>query len=485
MKLNTIEVLSEDEILTLHRATMDLLSSTGVKVKSEEAKFILKINGAEVIDSSDFVKFPKELIEDYVKKAPDSFSMFGPDGSFKIDLSTNSTIFSTMGSPTKIYDDNNPDHPRNALMSDVVTHFKLVDQLKHISSSHLDVFATDIPYSSLHSHVLREWARYSKKPFGNGCRGKIMSQDMMDMATIIVGNEKELKNRPRIVGFFNPISPLYLPDILIDGLFVFAEYLQPVICAPAAIGGLTAPITIAGMLTQTNAETLATIVLAQMINPGVPVFYGAVNSPMDPSTGNPAWGAVEMGLMTSGSAQLASFYNIPSRAAGGVTNSNQFDMQCGVEKMLSLLNTAYSGINYITSAGLYECGLTHSSELLVIDDEFAGMASRALKGIDINDTSIALKEIKSVAQLESSYLKLTHTAKNLRKELFLSDLATRDNRREWLKNGKPGLVKNARQKIEKLLAKHEGPYISTDVEEQLSSFINKVEARDIDEYKQA
>jgi len=483
IKLNRIEVLSNDETQSIHDATMDLMATTGVRIESEKARQLLKEKGCEVDTDSHFVKFTESIIMDYIKKAPSSFDVYGPDGTFKIEVSTKSTIFATVGSPTKIYNENDPDHPRESRVEDMIKHFKIIDQLKYITSSHLDVWPTDIPYISLHCEFLREWARNSKKPIGNGCRGERMSRDMMEIISIIAGGNEELMKNPRIIAFFNPISPLLLPEILIDGLFVFAKYLQPVIVAPAAIGGLTAPITIGGLLTQTNAEVLATIVLAEMINPGVPVFYGAVNSPMDPLTGIPAWGAIEMGLMTTGAAQLARFYNIPSRASGNMTNSIQFDLQCGAERMASLLNSTYAGINYITCAGLYEYGLTESLELLVIDDELAGIASRAQEGVNINENTIALNEIKSVVSKGIGFMRIKHTSKNVRKELFVPELAKRLSRSKWLSEGKQDLISRSQVKIQELLEKHEGPYTTPNIEEQLESYLKEVETRNIDEYK--
>ena len=165
MRINRIEALSVDEIQTIHEATMDLMSTTGVRIESKKARNLFKENGCDIDNNSHFVRFHESLIMELIKKAPESFSVYGPDGKFKIDVNTKSTIFATVGSPTKIYDEKDPDHPRDALMEDTIKHFKLVDQLKFIASSHLDVWPTDVPYMSLHCHVLREWARNSRKPF--------------------------------------------------------------------------------------------------------------------------------------------------------------------------------------------------------------------------------------------------------------------------------------------------------------------------------
>ena len=262
-----------------------------------------------------------------------------------------------------------------------------------------------------------------------------MSRDLMELLSIIVNGEDELMKNPRLIGFFNPISPLTLPRILLEGLFIFAQYSQPLIIAPAASGGLNAPITLAGLLTQTNAEVLSSIILTQLINPGTPVLYGTVNTPLDPRTGNVAWGSIETSLITIASAQLARFYDIPSRASGCMTNSNIFDIQNGFERFNTLSSAAYAGINYITCAGTYECGSASSLELLVIDNELAGMVSRGLKGIDVNKNTIALNEIETVLLGEKKgllFLGLRHTANNIKNELFLPSLSERNSRNKWI-----------------------------------------------------
>ena len=53
------------------------------------------------------------------------------------------------------------------------------------------------------------------------------------------------------------------------------------------------PITIAGALTQQNAEALALIALAQLVRPGTPVAYGGFTSNVDMRTGAPAFGTPE------------------------------------------------------------------------------------------------------------------------------------------------------------------------------------------------
>ncbi len=470
----------------IHEATMDLLGNIGINVDSEESRLLLQDNGAEIDENTKYVKIPESLVKDLLKKVPNSFSLYGADGSYHIDINATTTHFATQGAPTKIYDQNNPIRPRDALLTDFIKFLKIVNSLEFISCSHLDVWPIDIPYTTLHCQAIKEWLKNSKKPFGIGCRGKIMSNDLMELLSIIVHGKEELIKNPRIIGFFNPISPLTLPRVLLGGLFIFAEYKQPLIIAPSASAGLNAPITLAGLLTQTNAEVLSSIILTQLINPGTPVLYGTVNTPIDPRTGNVAWGSIETSLITIASAQLARFYNIPSRASGCITNSNLFDMQNGFERFNTLCSAAYAGINYITCAGTYECGSASSLELLVVDNELAGMVSRALKGINVNKNTIALNEIESVVSGKKKgllFLGLKHTAKNIKNELFIPDLSERSSRNTWIKKGALDIIDKAQNKIEKIVKYHKECILEPELEKKIDDYIKYVEKRDLNEYR--
>ncbi len=469
----------------IHRSTLDLLGNIGVHIDSEEICKLLRSNGVELDTKNNYVKFPESLIVDSLKTVPNSFFLHGPDEKFKVSINTKSTIFSTQGAPTKLYDQNNPNKPRDALLSDFIKFLKIVNSLEHISCSHLDLWPTDVPYSTLHCVTIKEWLKNSQKPFGIGCRGKIMSKDLMELLSIIVGGEEQIIKNPRLIGFFNPISPLTLPRVLLGGLGVFARYKQPLIIAPSASGGLNAPVTLAGLLTQTNAEVLSSIVITQLINPGTPVLYGTVNTPIDPRTGNVAWGSIETSLITIACAQLARFYDIPSRASGSITNSNILDMQNGFERFNTLSAAAYAGINYITCAGTYECGLASSLELLIVDNELAGMVTRGLKGIDVNKNMIALNEIESVVSRENEslyFLGLKHTSKNIKKELFIPNLSERSSRKTWIKKGSHDIIFKAQHKIQEILKNHVSKILDPELEKKIDKYIAKVKARNTNDY---
>ncbi|MFX1572407.1 MAG: trimethylamine methyltransferase family protein [Promethearchaeota archaeon] len=484
MKLNKLEVLTKEEIELIHVNTIELLETIGVKVESPEARAFLIEHGCfKNNENNHYIKYPKDLVEKQLKTVPNSFSLWGHDGTFQLNIDTNTINFATVGTPVKIYDPESKNGIRKTVLNDTIKQIRIVDSLKNIHCSHVDVWPNDVPYTELHWHAIKAWAENSFKPYGLGCLGRTPSQDMMNLLSIIVGSEKELTKRPRLIGFYNPTSPLIHNQILLNGLFIFAKYKQPLIIAPAASAGSTAPVTLAGLLIQANMETLSAIVLTQLINPGAPVLYSSMSAPMDPPTGNVAWGSIETGLITTATAQLARFYNIPSRGPGAVTESKCFDLQNGFERYQTLIFAAQAGINYITCAGTYESSLSEALELLVIDDELCSMVKRGLEGIKVNEETLAIEQIKRVATTGKSYLSLKHTAKNTRKELFVPLLADRNRRGVWQRAGASDIMERAKRKVDEILETQIGPRLTEAVEKELNEYFKIISVRTYDEYR--
>jgi len=488
MKLKKLEVFSKDEIELIHSSSIQLLEEIGIKVDSEKVKNLLIDKGAILNkENPDFVKIPEEIITDSLKLVPKSFKLYGPDGNFNFEVNLESTIFATIGTPVKIYDPESKKQVRKSLLKDTINQIRIVDKLKNIVCSHVDVWPNDIQYTAIHGHCIYQWAKNTRKPYGLGCYGRVASKDMMDLTSIIVGGEEELKKRPRLVGFFNPTSPLHLPKIMTNGFEIFANYNQPTIIAPEALAGSSAPVTLSGLLTQTNAEILASIVLSQSFNPGAPIFYGTVSHVMDMLSGNSALGTAETGLITAGIAQLGRYYRIPSRGPGAVTDSKCFDIQNGIERYQTLLLAAQAGINYITCAGTYEATLVESLELLVIDDELVELITRVLEGIVVDEDSIGLDIIKKVATSQTpgmTFLSEKHTRKYMKRDLFMPihKLFDRHRRTTWKKLGGKDILEIAREKVAQMLNNHKEYELSPAVEIELLTCIKEIEKRDLNYY---
>ena len=478
-----MKVLSEEELDLIHQNSLDLLENVGIRIESEEARAFLKEKGAIIDDvAKDYVKFPEWLIKENLSKVPKIFSLWGPDGSYKMTIDTNSVHFGTFGAAVNIYDPTKKKKIRKTILQDTINHIKVSNALENIDCSHMDVWPSDVPFTELHCHTIKGWANNSYKPYGMSCFGKVASQDMINLVSIIVGDVDKVIKSPRLIGVFNPTSPLLLEKIQLNGLFVFAQNRQPLLISAAASAGSTAPVTLAGVLIQANMEVLSAIILTQLINPGTPVLYGSTNTIMDPITGNIAYGSIEMTLLTIASAQLARFYNIPSKGSGALTDSKAFDMQNGVERFMGLSAAVNAGHNYITCAGTYESSLSEALELLIIDNEIIGMLKRGKLGIEVTDNTIANAEISNAFNLKKNYLGTKHSVKNTRKEIFVPKLMNREKRGRWLRSGSKSIFELAQDTVFEILKSYKSPDIPLSVNDALDKYIEKVSRRSLDDY---
>jgi trimethylamine--corrinoid protein Co-methyltransferase len=149
---------------------------------------------------------------------------------------------------------------------------------------------------------------------------------------------------------------------------------------------------------------------------------------------------------------------------------------------------AQAGINFITCAGTYEATLAGALELLPIDDELAGMVTRALEGITVNEETIGLDVIKKVAtsaKTGMSFLGEAHTRKFMKKELFIPKLVDRNRRTTWVKKGAKDIIAIAAEQAKHILQNFKEYEIPADVDAELKAYMKKVDQRTIEYYSKA
>jgi trimethylamine--corrinoid protein Co-methyltransferase len=482
MKTATFEVLNQAEIEHIHAASMEILAEVGIKVNYQKARDIFREAGAVVDEQTQAVKLPENLIQWAIEQAPKQFSLFGIDAKFRLDIGPDqpAPVFAGLGTPTRIVDLNNG-AVRPTTKQDMIDHIILIDACEHIHNSQMDIWPNDIPMTTIHSEAIWAWAHASRKPYGMGCYGYLPTWDMMRMMSIAVGGKAELQQKPRFFAICSVVSPLQMDQAQAEGLLICAEYRQPVTLAPEAIAGLTAPVTLAGLITQENAAILAHIALAQISQPGTPVLYGTVSTSANMRSGTVALGSVETGLITAASAQMARYYGLPIRSVGGTTDSKREDLQAGFERMGTLLPAVLAGVNLITCAGTLDSSMMESHALLMLDDEICGAALRMARGIEVNDESLALDLIKKVG-FSGSYLAARETSRLYRKEHFIPTLFSREPYDTWEKEGGKLAIERARERALAILAGFQARDVDPAIERELQAFKDSVAARSLEDF---
>jgi trimethylamine--corrinoid protein Co-methyltransferase len=480
VKISKLKVLDEEEIKTIHNQTLDILSQVGIKVELKKMRNLLEDRGCDVDENKKLVRFRPDFVEECLKKAPREFILCGADPNMEWKICPETQIFGGLGTPINIYDLESGEY-RQTTLQDVTDHLILFDHLDHIVSNQMDIWPHDIPMHTIHVEAIRTWARNCRKSFGMGAYGVMATRDMMEMVTLVAGGSDAIKDRHPFATIVSIQSPLATVQAQLEGLMILAQYGQPALMSPEAMAGTTAPVTLAGLLLQHNAEVVAHIVMAQVVNPGTPVLYGTVSTVAEMKGGTATLGAVETGLISTACTQLAHYYNIPCRAMAGGTEAKTFDIQCGFERQRSMMMAAMAGANYITCVGTLESTLAGGHELAVIDNDLIGMVKRALNGIEVTDDSLALDVIKKVGP-NGTYIMEAHTLEHFRKEQYFSKIVDQEKRETWEKDGKRGILERARDEARKILSKHQEKELDPHLLKELDDYVQMAAARDLEEF---
>ncbi len=467
-----LEIFTKKDVQRIHGAAMEVLKRLGVKVWSENGRKLFAEAGAEVDDKTMTVKMDESLVMDIVHKAPASFNYYGRDPHYRLLMGKKRVHFSLCGQGVKVHDLDGK--VRLATQRDLENMALIGDYCEYIHHVSMMTTPMDVPPETMHIQALWGMLKNSTKTVDGYTHGARSAEETIRLGAIIRGGDEELIKKPLLLGFTNPVSPMQLSKELVDGSIVYAKYKQPVLYAPEALSGGTAPATLAGLMVQQTAEVLSGIMVSQLANPGAPVFFGTVSAAMDMKTGAPALGGPEVGLLNIATAQLARHYKLPCRGTGGNSDSKLVDAQAGIETALGILQASYAGVNFMyDAAGSIDGSITTSYEKIVIDNEICGMVSRILRGIEVTDETLAVDEIVRMGPA-ANYLGTTHTLRHFRKEHYIPGLLDRKSRDLWEAGGAKEIVEIAREKARWILKNHVPEPLDSSILAEGDEFVKNV-----------
>ncbi len=465
--MNSWKIISDQEIEAIHEATLRVLSEVGIVLDHPQIREQLADAGASF--NGDRVQLPPDLVEKSIQICPKQVRIRGREGDF-ITLGDGSLHWHNLGGARDIY------HPgsgelRRATLQDLCDSTRLLDALDQATTITPFFTPTDVPGELMSLAMYRYALPFTTKPLqGPGIQTGEEVKIAVEMANVI-GPAKDV-----LTLSVSPVSPLTFPTDLVEAMVQIARNEITFSPLPCPTAGTTAPMSLAGALTQQNAEVLASVVIAQLIKPGLPIIYCGRLAMMEPRTGGSVWCGVEGGMASAATVQIGHRYGLPVNVYGLSTNSHTLEIQNGYERALNSILPALAGADELSGIGEMAAGVTGSLAQMVVDNDIAASVRRIIKGFEVNDHSLAVDIILDAMEGEHNYLAQRHTINYLRGgELLSNTLGVRHSFEEWEKSGRVGLAENAQAKAELILAEHMVPPLEESQERELEKIIQKAE----------
>jgi trimethylamine---corrinoid protein Co-methyltransferase len=468
-RLPVYEMVSEEGLETLHQASMQILQEIGIDFYDEEALAILKEHGADV--RGETVHFDPTLIEHYVTKAPRQFTQLARNPQNNVIIGGEYTCFAPVYGPPFVVDRERG--RREAKLEDLHNFIKLAYMSPYIHHSGGTVVEpTDEPVESRHLDMILGHIKYNDKAFMGSVTSGENAEDSVEMARILFGAD-QIRENPALLSLINISSPRRLDDRMLGALKVYARERQGVIITPFILSGAMAPVSIAGTLAQQNAEALAGIAFAQMIEAGTPVVYGSFLTNIDLQSGSPVFGSAESQIALYASAQLARRYGLPFRSGGMFASAKIPDAQAGYESVMTMLPAVLARVNFVLhAAGWLENGLAAGYEKFVLDCELLGMFHKFLKGLDLSEEALALESIREVPP-GGHHLGTDHTMRHFRTAFYRAELFDYNSAEQWEIDGAKDAYERASEKVREQLGSYEAPKLDPGTEEALHKFVTR------------
>jgi len=416
-QINTprLRVISDKQIEELHLASLQILERTGVAFECEEALELLGNAGAD-ISNPNRVKIPPHLVEQALRTAPKTITIYTRDGEMAFVL--NGMTGSHFGAvhDQQIIQDVHTGKLRECYIEDVAEFSRVIDALPNIEWSLSSAYNRTLPVTpeNISDRVsILQFILNSSKPVFSQLNDASTLKEIIQMCSVVAGGEEQLRKKPFFVNTCEPVTPLIGDKDATEESLVCAEKGIPNVVYGMQMAGATAPATFAGCLAVSNAEVLAQLVVIQLKRPGAPFIYGGMPSVMDMRTTIYSYGAPEKILMVAALTELCHYYKLPMYGTAGCTDAQKVNVQTAVESTATIFASLLSGADLVHNVGTIYHGGWRSLESIVLADEIISMLKATMKGIEINDETLPLDLIERKGP-GADYLGEAHTLKHFR-----------------------------------------------------------------------
>ena len=444
-----LKVVGDDATRSIHNVVLRILGEMGVLIEDEPTRRMMLSQPGCREGPGGYVRITEELIEQSLETTPSKVVLYDRDGNQVVDTNARVPAFCVGHNCVNVLDHETGKH-RSGTLGDIVRTARVTEQLPNVAVVASLGYPTDVPVKKEAEISVTAMIENTKKPAAFTGHDEVEANIIWSCLADTMGGWANLADKPCGLDLTGAVSPLKLGDEHCRRVVMAAERRLPLVCFPALFPGMSGPISLAGAIAQSSAESLAGVVIHQLTNPGAPIMAGSSILPMDMRRADLAYGSPELMLAGMGAVDYFNSIGLPSWVGAGCSDANEPDLQGAAEVGANMALAALANTGFIHRLGFLSGGRTGSLEMLVLCDELASMANSFAGGIAVDEENLAFDAIKRSAS-DNSFITDSHTIDRYQTENWLPGLFDRADVGRWQDEGAKDMREKIRDRLSDLL----------------------------------
>jgi len=465
-----ISVLTPEQVEQVHNYSLQILSSVGVRVDSEQAREIFARAVGPSWVEDDRVRIPRDLVEWALEVAPSTVEIYDRQGQLAFRLGDDRTRFG-IGVTTLYYQDPETDEVVPFARRHMEAMVRLGSALPNFDVISTVGIIQEVPTQVSDLYAVLEMTANTVKPLVILVSDEDCFPPVLDLLEHLHG---DLAARPFVIPYFNPLTPLIINAGTADKTLVAIERGLPFIYSTYSMAGMSTPITPAGTLALMNAELLAGLVLSQLAQEGTPIILGILPALFDMKTMVSFYDPQSL-VMNLECAEMMAHYHLPHCGTSGSGTGWGPDLLAAGTYWMNHVTSCIGKVGLAPFVGDTLGSKAFSPANVVFVHEVIEQALRFAQGIRLDDASVDLDEIVRVGP-GGNFLLSELTLKLYRSAYYTNPIFPRWSLEKWQEQGRPRAIDLLRSHTCQVMAELRAPEDHADLMAQGEAFIRSLVA---------
>lgn len=406
----------------IHAQSIECLERIGVLIHSQSVLNMLRDAGAEVDPKKKVAKIPEKVVNDAVKKAPKAITLGARDPKRDLKIPVERFPFVSTGGVTVFMTDLETGERRKATSRDLADFARLTDAMDPVDAFWPIVTTSDVAAHAQFANELwvslQNTTKHILGSAGSGTLGIPDAKTQIALGALVAGGPEKLKKRPLFSVLSCIVPPLVFEKGAVEAQVEYARAGIPIISMSMCMGGMTAPVTLAGTILTLNIENLASLVVTQTAAPGAPHIYCSEATLGNVVTGLIGYRGPEAPMIFAAAAQMARRYGLPKMTGILGIDGEVPGVPISFGEVSAMMLTTMSGTDLCSGIGGLDLDKGCSLEQVVIDSAMWEEYRAFMRDFPVTEESAALKVIERVGQ-GNTFLNDPHTVRNFRSQMLI------------------------------------------------------------------